>query len=320
MTTIANLNGDQKRILENWIRREAELKSVLRQAGLFSTNNEYNKRAAGAGNTTEIQFFNPLTGESEVGNDDMSDLIEAGNLTAGSLQAVRQFRAKAWSAAELASVVSGLDAMAAIAGGVGEWRALDEQRVALAKLAGVAKNALANDAATMTKVSTGKLDNKVLIAAAQTKGELKGSLSTLVVHSAVQAQLATDNLITTIPASDQSPSFEMYAGKRLVISDAMPVDEDGVYTSLLCAPGILAYGEATPDNGEVEIAYDPRAGNGMGGSTLITRRQYIMGAYGYSYKGDGNPTNTALETAANYERKYSAKQIPLVFINSIVDL
>lgn len=319
MTTIANLNGDQKRILEAWIRREAVLKSVIRQAGLIATNNEYNKRAAGAGNKTQIQFFNPLTGDSEVGNDDLADKITPGALSAGMLDVTRLFRAKAWAAAELASVVSGLDAMAAIAGGVGEWRALDDQKVALALLAGIAKNALANDAATMTKDAAGKLDNKVLIGAAQTKGELKGSLSTLVVHSAVQAQLAMDNLIVNVPASEQSPAFETYAGKRLVISDAMPVDEEGVYTSLLCAQGIIGYGEATPDNGEVETVYDAAAGNGMGGETLITRRQFIMGGYGYSFAGAANPDNTVLETAASYTRKYAAKQIPLVFINSTVE-
>jgi hypothetical protein len=311
-------DGASKRVLENWIRREAVLKSTVRQAGLFTTSNDFNDRAAGAGHTTEIQYFNPLSGDSVVGSDNVDDKIPAGVLTGGNLQAVRQIRNKAWAGALLASLVSGNDIMASIAGGVAEWRALDEQKVALAMLAGVAADAAANDAETMVKDGAGKLTNALLIAAAQRKGELKGSLSTLVVHSAVHAQLAIDNLITTVPASDQSPSFDVYAGKRLVISDAMPV-VDGVYTSLLCAPGIIAYGEAVPVNGAIETSYDPAAGMGSGAETLYTRRHYIMGVNGYSYTGTGNPNNTALMDQANYVRKYDAKQIPLVFIKSEID-
>ncbi|MFZ4165306.1 major capsid protein [Brevundimonas sp. NPDC058933] len=321
MTTLANMlpNGDSRRIFENQIRVKATLQSKLRQAGLFAISNDLNARAAGAGNISEIRFMNPLTGDSVVGTDDLSVKIAAGNLTGGELLAVRQFRNKAWSSAVLASTVYGADLTGGIADRVAEWRSLDEQKVALAMLAGVAANAAAGADAAAMIVGDGlsAMSNSLLIDAGQTKGEHKENLKVLTVHSAVHAKLAKDNLITVVPASEQSPSFEVYAGKRLVISDAMPED-DGVYTSILSAPGIISYGEAAPKNGAIEVAYDPAAGNGSGGETLYTRRQYIMGIQGYSYTGTANPTNEALAVGTNYARKFDAKVIPFVLVKTSV--
>ena len=95
----------------------------------------------------------------------------------------------------------------------------------------------------------------------------------------------------------------------------MPV-ATGVYTSILCAPGVFSYGEASPERGPIAVVGSETAGNGWGGDTLIVRRQYIAGIQGYSYTGAGNPDNTALASAANYVRKVDPALIPLVFVKS----
>lgn len=322
MTTIANLlpNGDTKRILDQWIRVAAVRLSKLREAGLIATNDDLNARAAGAGHITSIPFYNALDGESEVANDDLSDHITAGNLSGDEILAVRQLRAKSWAGAQLASLMSGLDVMAAVANGVGEWRALDEQKVFMAMLAGIKADAVANsDAAMLAGSATAKIDGAMLADACQTKGERKDALNTLIVHSAVHAKLVKDNQIAYIPASEQNTAFQSYQGKRLVVSDAMPsatVSNATSYTSVLCGPGIFSYGEATPARGAVAVVPSETAGNGWGGDQLIVRRQYIAGVQGYSFTGTGNPDNTALASASNYVRKVDPALIPLVFITS----
>ncbi len=321
MTTIANLfpNGDVKRLAADWIQLEAVALSKLRGAGLFSTNALFDQRAGQAGDITSVPYLNALSGDSTVGSDDLSSHIVPGNITGDEFLAVRQIRNKAWAGAELAALTTGAKPMQAIINGVAKWRALDEQKVAMAMLNGVYKNADAvsspADDNLIVGLGTKKLTMTTVIDAGQTKGERKDVLKTLIVHSAVHAVLQKDNLLTTVAPSEQNVGFQTFGEYRLVISDAM-TNAAGVYTSILCAPGIINYGEATPDRGAIATVESETAGGGSGGDTLITRRHYIMNIQGYSYVGTANPDNTALATANKYARKLDQALVPFVFIKS----
>lgn len=320
MTKIVDVlpDGDTKRIAANWARHYATLRSKLRSAGLIQTNADLVARANAPGNITSIPFYNPLGGDSVVGSDDLTQKIVPGKITGGEALAVRSFRSGSWEGAQLTATVSGLKPLDAIGNMLAEWLATDEEKYFLAMLAGVAANAAVADAETMLAGSaTAKFDGSMLIDAGQTKGERKDSLTTLVVHSMVHAQLQKDNLLVNVAASDQNVGFQTYLGKRIVISDAMPFTGD-VYTSILCAPGVIAYGEGNVDRGTIAVVADEQGGNGFGGDQLIHRRQFIAGPQGYSYVGAANPTNGALKVADNYARVVDAAQIPLVTITSKV--
>ena len=318
MTTIANPfpNGDVKRITDQWIRRDAKELANFRTSGIVEENDLFNARASAEGNITSVPFVNPLSGDSSVGSDDLTAKIAAGNLTGDELLAVRQIRTKAWAGAELARLVTGLDPVAAITAGIARWRALDEQKVLVAMLNGVIADAVQNDAATMiVGDGTDKFDAAMLIDACQLKGERKDALTTIIMHSAVEAQLLKDNQIEFVPASDQAGAFRAFQGKRVVVSDAMPVSS-GVYTSIVCAPGLISYGEAEFRRGGFDVVADELAGNGAGGDTVVHRRQYIAAVQGYSYTGAANPDNSALAAHANYVRKYPVEMIPLSIVKT----
>lgn len=313
-TTIADILNDTKRFAA-WVQMEHVRLSKLRQAGLIATNDVIQARADAAGNVTAIPFLDPLDGVSVRGTDSDADVITADGITGDEIQITRMFRNKAWAGARLASLVSGADVMGSIAGGVAGWRAREEERILVSMLAAVYDNAVANDATDLvTGAGTTNMDAAMLIDAGQTKGERKDMLNTLVVHSAIHAQLQKDNLITVVAPSDQNVGFEAYLGKRLVVSDSMPVNA-GVYTSVLCANGVFAVADGNPPKGAIAYVNDEKAGNGSGVETLIARRSFIAGVTGYSF-GIGNPTDAQLADDANYARKVDAKLLPFTFIRS----
>lgn len=318
MTTIANIlpNGETKRILADYVKHERDVRSALRQAGLVESNADLQARAAAPGNVTSIPFYNPLSGASVQGSDDLTQKITPGNMTADESLAVRAFRNASWGGSNLTRMVTGFNPRVKIAEDLGEWEALDEQAYFMRMFAGVLADAKANTADNMFYGDgTTKLDNALLLDAAQTKGENKDKLKTLIVHSAVHNRLQKDNLIVTVPASEQNVGFDTYLGKRLVISDAM-TEATGVYTSILCGPGIINYGDAEPEMGRIAVVEDHTGGMGSGGFQLVLRRQFIANVTGYSYTGAANPSDAALVSASNYVRKVNPKLIPFVFLQT----
>lgn len=116
-----------------------------------------------------------------------------------------------------------------------------------------------------------------------------------------------------------------YLGYRVLVSDTLPKTALGggnyAYTSYLCAPGLLGFGESSPAK-PVEIESKPAQGNGAGVETLYTRRQFAMQPLGHSWLeasvADEFPTNAELETASNWTRKFpERKQTPFVAIISL---
>lgn len=324
MTTITDLipDGDVARKLDKWVRHYATLKSGIRQAGLVASNADLQARVNAPGNVTTIPFYNPLPGESVPGSDNLNQHIVAGKVTGGEGRAVRIFRNGSWEGASLTAMVTGLNPMVAIREGLTEWLSLDEQRQLVAMIRGVAAHAAANDeseAAMLAGSATAKLDGAMLADACQTKGENKDILNRLVIHSAVHNDLVKANLVQTVADSEQNTTFEVYQGKRLFVTDAMPKIADKVYMSLVCGTGILNLAYGAPERGPIGIQSSETAGNGSGGDQLVHRRVAIQGFGGYSYLGAENSTNAAFATAANYERIVAAEQIPAVFVTSLID-
>lgn len=322
MTKIVDLlpNGDVQRVLGKTVRHFATAQSRIRQSGLVVTDADLLARVNQPGDTTEIRYIDPLAGESVASTDDLTQHIVAGKLTGGAARVMRLTRNASWEGARLTKMVTGNDPETEIRTRLAEWLALDEQKQILSTVNGVLAHArtVSGEKAKMVGGSaTAAFDGAMLADACQKKGELKESLSILVIHSAVHNQLVKANMVVNVPASEQNVAFQTYQGKRLFVTDALP-NAAGVYVSLLAAPGIILHASGAPEGGEIAVVSSETAGNGAGGEQLIHRRVAMQSMFGYSYKGAATDTNAKLATAANYDRVVDDKQIPLVFIESLV--
>jgi hypothetical protein len=111
-----------------------------------------------------------------------------------------------------------------------------------------------------------------------------------------------------------------YLNFRVVVSDTMPVALSGpnlIYTTYLCAPGIIGFGESPPDM-PVETKRTPEAGMGSGQETLFTRRQFALQPRGWDWTDavvSGKFPNTAeLQLAANWQRSLTERKMHKVAV------
>lgn len=311
-TKLTDLIAHDKEFLAT-VREKMVDKSVLRAAGIVVGNAELDARADGAGVVTSIPFWKTLTQtESTVGSDDDTAKITAGKIAQGEQVAVRNFRNGAWSAMDLAGALIGDDPMAAIAARVGEYWAVDEEKMAISILKGI----LAGDEAGSDVLYAGDglsdLDIDLLIDAAGTAGDAASQFTALITNSATHRKLQKTQANAYVPKASTDLGFAMYAGYRLVVNDLMP---SGV--SVLAAPGAMLVGEGSAKN-PVAVARDEFAGNGSGQETLINRRQFILHPNGLKFNqsaiGSTSPTNAEYEEAAQWTQVYQRKNIGFAFV------
>ena len=110
--------------------------------------------------------------------------------------------------------------------------------------------------------------------------------------------------------------FETYQGKRVIVDDGLPVDSNGIYTTFLFGSGVFGYGVGNPVGWVgVEVDRDKRMGSGV--DYLINRKQFILHPHGVAYQkasqvNPETPTRAELETASNWKKVYTTKQLPIV--------
>lgn len=314
--------------------KETMTKADVFNSGLVVPNDELAEKLAGGGTTFQAPVWNDLsdTNGSEIGSDDPSDEIVPDKITAYKMQSRRQFRTKAWSTMDLTSELAGDDPMQRILSRVSEWWARDLNKIAIATLNGVINENVQTNSGDMVYVSgvgtggsttpSAAISADVVLDAAQTMGDKSGLLSLLMIHSVVYNKIQKLNLIDFIPDARGEVNIPTYMGKRLLVSDTLPVTSlgggDYAYTSYLSAPGIIAFGESPPDI-PVETERKPAKGMGTGMELLYTRRQFAMHPLGHNWTESSVagkfPTNTELEAHANWERKFpERKQVPFVAI------
>lgn len=315
-TTLSNLVQHEKEFSATASQAMVE-KSTYRAAGLITANPELSARAAGKSLVTSVPFWNPLAQtESKVPSDVKSQRGETGNIAQGELKARTNIRANGWSVMDLTSIVMGDDPMTAIANRVGEYWAIDEKRMVISILKGIKGAA----GAQMTVGDgTTDLDTDLLIDAAETLGDNHENLGVLVVHKKVHSILQKKEK-GFVPASQTNIGFDTYNGYKLVVDSGIaPVE--GVYTSVLLAPGFFQYGEAAIDNA-VSVARDEFAGNFGGETSLINRKKFLFAPAGMDFDPEPDaiagiaPTNAELATAANWRLAFERENIPLAFIET----
>ena len=286
------------------VQQTAEL-SALYQSGIVATSDELNSLAASGGRLINMPFWNDLDGDDEV----LSDIaaLDVERITSGQDIAALLMRGKAWSVNDLAKALSGDDPMATIGQMVAGYWARRMQATLLSTLTGVfaAPSMAANVYDTDDRISA---DNTIL--AIQCLGDAKSKLTGFMMHSAVEADLARQDLIDFTKDSTGSIEIPTYLGKRVIVDDGCPV-ADGVYTTYIFGQGAIGYGE-----GGAPVPTETTRDALSGDDILVNRRHFLLHPRGVRWTdaevAGSSPTNAELANPANWLRVYEPKNVRIV--------
>ena len=279
--------------------------SALYQSGIVATSDELNSLAASGGRLINMPFWNDLDGDDEV----LSDIAALGveRITSGQDIAALLMRGKAWSVNDLAKALSGDDPMATIGQMVAGYWARRMQVTLLSILTGVfaAQSMAANVYDTDDRISA---DNTIL--AIQCLGDAKSKLTGYLMHSAVEADLARQDLIDFTKDSTGSIEIPTYLGKRVIVDDGCPV-ANGVYTTYIFGQGAIGYGE-----GGAPVPTETTRDALSGDDILVNRRHFLLHPRGVRWTdaavAGSSPTNAELADPANWLRVYEPKNVRIV--------
>ena len=263
--------------------------------------------------------------EADIANDDPDDASAAGKI--GSIKQVvrKSFLHGSWSAMNLASELSGDNALTRIQDRTAEYWNRQFQRRLIGSLKGILADNVANDAGDMLLDVSGltgeaaKFSAANVINAAGTLGDQMAGLTTLAVHSTIYKKMLADDVIETLPASNGG-FIQVFRGLRLVVDDTLPVLVD-VYTSVLFGAGAVGFGVSAPRIAAgTEVENLPSAGNGGGLQILHSRVNLAVAPIGFSWLeasvAGESPTIAELAIATNWDRITERKAIPLAFLKS----
>ena len=279
--------------------------SALYQSGIVASSDELNSLALSGGRLINMPFWNDLDGDDEV----LSDInaLDVERITSGQDIAVLLMRGKAWSVNDLAKALSGDDPMQVIGQLVAGYWARRMQAAILSILEGVFA---APSMAPNVYNTDVRIDSDNMILASQCLGDAKSKLTGYLMHSAVEADLARQDLIDFAKDSTGSIEIPTYFGKPVIVDDGCPV-ANGVYTTYIFGQGAIGYGEGAAPV-PTETTRDALSGDDI----LINRRHFILHPRGVRWLdqavADRSPTNAELANPANWLRVYDAKNVRMV--------
>lgn len=310
------------------VERTAEL-SELVTAGIIDNDEQFATLAGQGGKTVDMPFWQDLAGDDQV-IDDVNPLTTK-KITASRDVAIISERGDAWKTNDLAKYLSGSDPMRVIGDLVADYWARKTQAMTISLLTGVFKiasmagNLLALHATAGAVDDTANtLNGRTFIQAVQKLGDAKSMLTAVIMHSAVEADLATRDLIDFVPDSQGNLTIRTFMGKRVIVDDGMPVETINgapVYTTYIFGRGAIALGVAARDDTPLEGGFgtwnlefgrEPLSGN----SIMINRRRFLLHIRGAKWLGGTlagkSPTNAELEASNNWLRVFEQKHMRVV--------
>lgn len=300
------------------INRTMEL-SALIQSGIAENNAEFNALASGPNTLVNMPFWNDLTGELEIMDDEGKTApgkIDSGKDVARKLGFVKSYGANA-----LSSLLSGDDPMKAIADLFSAYWNRQYQQVLLSTLDGVfgASN-MADKVHDITALTGGKelISARTVLDAIQKMGDAKDLLTGIMIHSATENYLAKNDLIEYKEESEGKVRIPYFMGKRVIVDDSIAFDTvTGASIAYLFGAGAIAWGNGNhPDIKETETVRD---GLSLAGEDiLVNRRISILHPRGVKWVEPDTgtaktfPSLTELEDGDNWLRVYEPKKIRTV--------
>lgn len=307
--------------------------TAFAQSGVVRRDPEFDQRARSGGMLTTVPFWNDLDAsiEPNYSNTTYTDIADPQKINSGEMTARISYLNEGFSSSDLNRELAGEDPLQRIANRVDNYWARQFQRRAIAMAVGIYNDNVAANGGDMvvdvssqtpgTITAANRFTSEGLIDAAFTLGDAQGTLGTLAVHSVVYKAMVKAQLIDFIPDAQGKLTIPTYLSMTIVVDDGMPTFGTGVdrkYLSILFGPGAIGYGEGQPKRPEAVQRYEERA-NGGGVEVLWSRRTWLMHVAGYDFLSASitapglSPTWANLNNAANWERKYPRKTIPLAF-------
>ncbi|MBF8676212.1 coat protein [Pseudomonas fulva] len=326
--------------LRDYMRVNTVEKTAFFQSGILVSNGDMSQLLASPSNTFTIPWWVDLDAsiESNYSNDVYTDIAVPLAVTSAEMQARAAYLNEGWAAMNLVKNITNQDPLEFVASRLTSYWQRVAQRRTIATVVGIYNDNVAGNGGDMVVDAGGPITAAAVIRARATMGDYTPqivtpngtkALSSIVMHSAVYAEMSILNLIDFTPIADQVPEFGRYQNMLVVIDDGMPVigtGADAKYLSIIFGPGAIGYAEEQDEN---DIAYDREEarGNGGGAETLWTRRNFVVHPLGYSFLSatiTGTPGTTRpvsanwsdLALATNWQRKWARKQVPLAFITS----
>ena len=314
-----------------YMRQMATKLNRMLRSGIVVANEALQAKVVGGGAPfINMPNWNPLTGSSQVLSDS-SPLSVAGIGKAKQI-AYALARGDARSVNDLAGIRSGDDPARAIAEAWAQWWNEDEQAILIAILSGMIADNKANDDSDLVSaifsedgvnaIATNKISGSAVITAAQKMGDAKGKLAAIVMHSQVEANLATLDQITAIRDSEGKILYNAYKGLEVLVDDTVPVrvgtTSGHVYTTYLAARGAISRADYIPTENGVEFDRDILAGD----TVMAMRRHLVLHPTGYAAKyaaGDlagDTAANSELAVAGAWDRVWERKNTGVVAIES----
>lgn len=298
--------------------------SALSQSGVAARNGEIESQLKAGAESFTVPFWNDLSDdEADIVSDDPDEDSTPALLRAGKQKVRKAFLHKSWSAMNLASELSGDDALKRIQDRATDYWTRQMQRRLIASLNGILADNAANDSSDMVKDISGetgeanKFSVGAVIDAAGTLGDQMGGLSAMGVHSDTYKVILKSDLIEYVPDS-QGGTIATYRGMALIVDDLLPVSA-GAYTTVLFGAGAVGWGITAPRIADgTEIENKPSAGNGGGQQILHSRVNLAIHPAGFAWQEDSVADESAslaeLAVATNWDRVVERKAVPLAFL------
>ncbi len=300
--------------------------SALVQSGVVARNAVITGQLQAGADSFTVPFWNDLADdEANIANDDPAVTATPRKLTSEKQVVRKSFLHNSWSAMNLASELSGDDALNRIRDRAAAYWTRQTQRRLIASLNGILADNVANDAGDMVVDISAEVgaaavfSASAVIDAAGTLGDQMGAVAGIAMHSDVYRKALKDDLIETIPDS-QGRNFQAFRGMAVIVDDLLPVNT-GDYTTVLFTPGAVGWGMTAPRVAEgTEVENLPGAGNGGGQQILHSRVNLAVHPSGFQWNEGSvageSPTIAELALAANWNRVVERKAAGLAFLVS----
>lgn len=306
-------------VVQNSVERSAFAKS-----GAAVPNAAISEQLTAGAESFKIPFWKDLgDDEANLANDDPADDATPYKLGSEKQMVRKCFLHNSWGAMNLASELSGDNALARIQDRAAAYWERQFSRRLIASMKGVLADNIANDSGDMVEDISGLVgaladfSASAVIDAAATLGDGMDALTTIAVHSTIYKRMLQGDLIDTLPDS-QGGFIKVFRGLAIVVDDALPLATD-VFTTALFGPGAFGYGMTAPRIAAgTEIENKPSSGNGGGQQVLHSRVNLAVAPLGFTWLEGSvtadSPSIAELALAANWNRVIERKAIPLAFL------
>lgn len=289
----------------------------LWRSGAVFTDGTIQAMANSGGVTVQLPFWKDIgTPDPNLSSDNNNKAVPLTVSAAKQVARICQLN-QAWGAMDLAVEVAGSDPLVAVNEKTNDYWAEVFQKRAVASIAGVIADSVANHDSDLVVNGAGTWDAGEFIDAQDTMGDHADKLSVLIMHSKIRGVLAKGDLITYERDSSSNARISYYQGYPIIVDDEMTVEgtgADAVYTTLILGEKVIAAASGTPKV-PLEAERSALDGDGGGSEVLVSRVSPIIHPVGYAWNegtiAGAQPTAAELADASHWTRVVSnRKSVP----------